>query len=247
MKDEEMDDLFRRNADYLADEPPRDFDKDAFWQQLQTELPKKTDRRKKGAAWWWVAASVLLAGMVGGIWWMQSAELGAEKQLSGKAEVKTSPTPWSVSSQTRDDEEKPIGKAEEGLLPEKEEGLSQKTEKPGKRLLTKKANTPSRPSPLSETERIALDMVEKSSAAKPLPLENEPDLPEVVAPAIPEKPDYRVVHINEIRQRKQQEAKARSRMVFRIGFPSGSRLTAPSDNEPLLTIPMQHSPCSTKF
>lgn len=243
MKDKELDDLFRRNADYLANEPPRDFDKVAFWQQLQTELPKKSQRPKAPAAWWWAAASVLLAGMLGSFWWMQSAELGTKKELAGKVEVKTSPTPWSVPygtpPQTRDDEEKLIGRAEEGLLLKKEEVLSQKTKKQGKMLLTKKEN-PSPHSPLPETEKIAVETAEKLPIEKPLLLENEPVLPEVIAPSIPEKTVYRVVHINEIRERKQQEARSRSRLAVRIGLPSGSRLTTQDDNKPLLNIPIQH-------
>lgn len=74
MENNELDDLFRSNADYLADEPVRDFDKAAFWQQLQTGLPKKAERQRALAAWWWAAASVLLVGVFGGIWWMQSAQ-----------------------------------------------------------------------------------------------------------------------------------------------------------------------------
>lgn len=231
MKDKELDDLFRRNADYLADELPRDFDKDAFWQQLQTELPKKADRREKRAAWWWAAASVLLVGMLGGIWWMRSAELGTKKELAGKV-VKTSP------KQTAED-----------LVPETAISISHQEDNPNpisgkqktrKNLLAKKEIAPLPPPSLSAMEEIALQPIENSPTENPLSIKNEPALPEMVAPAIPENPVYRVVHINEIRQRKQQQAKEQSRVAFRIGLPSGSQVTTLSDNKPLLSIPIQH-------
>lgn len=223
MNDNELDDLFRRNADYLANEPPRDFDKVAFWQQLQTELPKKSQCPKAPAAWWWAAASVLLAGMLGGIWWMQSAELSTKEELSGKAEVKTSPSPWSVSSQTRDDavglwRHRPrIGKLTFSQK-EKSHALTLERQEEGKYLLAKKEKLEIRSS-LSDEERFAVEIVEKLPGENPLPIKSKPVLPDVVAPAIPEKPVYRMVHINEIRQRKQQEAKARSRVAFQIGIP----------------------------
>jgi len=222
MKDKELDGLFRRNADYLADEPPRDFDKDAFWQQLQTELPKKAQHRKTLVAWWWAAASVLLAGMCGGIWWMQSAELGKKEELTGKVEVKTSQTPQTVQ----------ILRDFTNVAPLR--GL-----KSNKVLLAKKEVPISRPIQ-PESNRIVVKAIEIQPKENLLLLENEPDLPEVVPPTIPVKPVYRVVHINQIRQRKQQEAKARSRVAFKLSLSSGSRVTAPSDNSPLLNIPIQH-------
>lgn len=65
-------------------------------------------------------------------------------------------------------------------------------------------------------------------------------LPETTVPIVPEKPHYRVVHINEIRERKQQQAKARTRLAFRIGVPSGTRITTQSDYEAPLSIPIQN-------
>lgn len=225
MKDKELDDLFRRNADYLADEPPRDFDKDAFWQQLQTELPKQADRQKRPVAWWWAAASALLAGMLGAIWWMQSAELGAEKELAGKVEVKTTQTPRTrprIGNATSDSTNAaPL----RGLQPSK--------------LLAKKQNVMPRPIQ-PESNRIVVKAIEIQPKENLLPLENEPDLPEVVPPTIPIKPVYRVVHINEIRQRKQQEAKAQSRMTFRLGIPAPPSGPEPPEGQFKLSIPIPH-------
>ena len=231
MKDNELDNLFRRNADYLADEPPRDFDKTAFWQQLQTELPKKTNSRKKTTVWWWAAASVLLAGMLGRIWWMQLTKSGGERELAAKVEMKKSPeqTPENLVLET------PISIFHEG---DRRNQITKK-QNPGKKLLPKKEELATHSS-LATIEEMAVQTIRIPPAENPRLLKSEPALPEIVAPAIPEKPVYRVVHINEIRERKQQEAKARTRVAVRIGFPSGSRVTTQTNNNPLLNIPIQH-------
>ncbi len=228
MKDNELDDLFRHNADYLADEPPRDFDKDAFWQQLQTELPKKADHRKKLAAWWWAAASVLLAGMLGGIWWMQSG--GVEKKLANKVEVKTSPEQIAEDSVPR--MAITILHKKDNRSPISERG------NPDKKLLAKNEKVTLH-SPLPAIEEIKVQLIEMTTTEKPLLLENETNFPEVIAPAISKKQVYRVVHINEIRQRKQQEAKARSRVAFQIGIPVPPE-PEPYEGEFSLSISIPH-------
>lgn len=223
MENNELDDLFRSNSDYLGDEPPRDFDKEAFWQQLQAEFPKKTARRRAPAAWRWAAASVLLAGMIGAIWWMQLAEVGVEKKLAEKVGAETLPTPQ-ITNATQDSTNVASLR---GLNPSKVFPAI-KTEVPIPR--------PTQP----EAEQVAVKAIEIQPIKKLLSPENEPTLPEVIAPTISEKPVYRVVHINEIRQRKQQEAKARSRVTFRIGIPAPPPGPEPPEGKFLLSIPIPH-------
>ena len=80
----------------------------------------------------------------------------------------------------------------------------------------------------------------KEHSPPELIVESTKPLLEITTPIDPEKLHYRVVHINEIRERKQQEAKARTRMAFRIGVPSGTRLTTQSDREAPLSISIQN-------
>ena len=227
MENNELDDLFRSNANYLADEPPRDFDKDAFWQQLNAELPRKTASRKKPAAWWWAAASVLLAGILGGIWWTQSAEPKAEK-VANLDSTKVGNLP---DGPVRDSYV--AGVQEDG-------GLVSENSKAPKEILAKKEKhhvaLPARSAP----PELELVTAIKTPAA-PLPVvENTLPLPEVVAPAPPEKTTYRVVHINEIRERKQQEAKARSRVAFRIGASEPPANLETTEDKFKLSIPIPH-------
>ena len=253
MKDDEIDDLFRRNADYLADEPIRDFDKAAFWQQLQAELPKKAERRRKPTAWWWAAASVLLAGVCGGIWRMQSAKSEVKNLVAQETALKPW-SPWSVSPQTFRDAglwgdtstrhrprttrvaetraQSPADESGIGSAPSsRRQGSGKSSEMPGERVY-KQTIPPETPPP-------AMVAIERPAAERPIPI-ILPTPMEVVNTEASEKPVYRVVHINEIRERKQQEAKARSRVVVRIGLHSGSRITTQTDNKPFLNIPIQH-------
>ncbi|GHB85038.1 hypothetical protein [Persicitalea jodogahamensis] len=235
MKDEEIDDLFRRNADYLADEPVRGFDKDAFWQHLQTELPKKEERRKKPAAWWWAAASVLLAGIFGGIWWMQSPKLEVRTLAEQKTTTSRSVPYKATRPQTRIAEatsQIPAqGSKIEPATSSRRHGSGRRSEMPGERVY-KQTIPPETPSP-------AMVAVELPAAERPIPI-ILPTPIEVVDPVASEKPAYRVVHINEIRERKQQEARSRSRLAVRVGLPSASQVTTQNDNKPLLNIPIQH-------
>lgn len=243
MKDDEIDDLFRRNADYLADEPARNFDKAAFWQQLQTEIPKKADCQRVPAAWWWAAASVLLAGICGGVWWMQSAGREAQNLAVQKMALPKmlDSTPWAVSPQTDGDvaeglwggtsiRHRPRTTKVEPLRGQFVEKFD-KIENQEKPFLAQKETFGEKLTNLPAPSEIAPTLVTVESLPEPSEVSTEATL---------EKPAYRVVHINEIRERKQQEAKARSRVSFRIGLASGSRMTTQSDNKPLLNIPLQH-------
>ncbi len=236
MENNELDDLFRSNADYLGDEPPRGFDKEAFWQHLQAELPKKAERRQRLAAWWWAAASVLLAGMLGGIWWVQLGDLVVERKLANKVEVKTAPkqtlTPWSVSPHIRDAVGVGTSIRHRPRTLEKSHGLIPKGQKQSEKLLAKKEEVWSQP-PIPSLDQVASETVEKL-----LLLEGGLDLTEVIAPTVPERPEYRVVHINEIRERKQQEAKARARLAFRLGVPVLAPAPEQSDDRFKISIPI---------
>ena len=257
MNDNELDDLFQSNADYLADQPPRDFDKDAFWQHMQPAIPQKTDR-KKPRVWIWTAAAVLMAGMFGGMWWIQSQESGLEDQKLAKTYQGTSPTypvepspePVSVSPQihvegtpkqhrSRSENSEQIARVPQEITqsvsPQNsnssvEKRIPRMPEKPGQQVPLRSLSP--------ETEPVIIAIKEHSPPE--LIVESTKPLLEITTPIDPEKLHYRVVHINEIRERKQQEAKARTRMAFRIGVPSGTRLTTQSDREAPLSISIQN-------
>lgn len=234
MENNELDDLFRSNADYLADEPVRDFDKAAFWQQLQTGLPKKAERERAPAAWWWAAASVLLVGVFGGIWWMQSAQ--PEVETLSTQEVNLTEKPASLEStplQTRVAEARSQTSAR-GSKVEHAPSSRRRELANGNREPERNYSLTILPDPPPPT-RVA---VEPAAIEQPIPI-ILPVPVEVVGSVAHEEPALRVVHINEIRERKQQEAKARSRVAFRIGLPPGSQITTPSDNKTLLNIPIQ--------
>jgi hypothetical protein len=244
MNDNELDDLFRSNADYLADQPPRDFDKEVFWQQLQTAIPPKNDSRKKPFVWGW-AAAVLLMGMMGGIWWIRQeteeidkvtqATPATKKTIPGSVpyghippQITTQDIAQGTPSTTRS---VPDGRIPAPIL-DPEQG------KPAFRGREQSPQeVPLRPKP-SENDPVIVATQEYSPPESIVEATNP--LPELVIPAVPEKPHYRVVHINEIKERKQQDAKARTRMAFRIGLPSASRLTTQSDYEAPLSIPIQN-------
>lgn len=225
MNDNELDDLFRSNADYLADQPPRDFDNDAFWQQMQLAIPRKANRNKP-RVWIW-AAAVLLAGMFGGGWWIQVQEKGLKEQ---KMVQKASNAPSMKDSE-------PIAKVPQAStqpVPSKpsEIGIEKRT-----LLMPEKSVVPLH-LPMPATEPVMVAIKEHSPAE--VVVEVAKSLPETTAPIVHEKTHYRVVHINEIRERKQQEAKARTRMAFRIGLPSITPLTKQSDYEAPLSISIQN-------
>ena len=228
MNDNELDDLFRSNADYLADQPPRDFDKDAFWQHMQPAIPQKTDR-KKPRVWIWAAAAVLMAGMFGGMWWMQSQEDGLEDQ---KLTQKSLKVPAMKNSE-------PIAKVPQEIKQSvSPQNLNSSVEKRPLQTYEKPVQQVPLRSPSPETEPVIVAIKEHSPPE--LIVESTKPLLEITTPIDPEKLHYRVVHINEIRERKQQEAKARTRMAFRIGVPSGTRLTTQSDREAPLSISIQN-------
>ena len=247
MNDNELDDLFRSNADYLADQPPRDFDKDAFWRHMQPAISQKTER-KNPRVWLW-AAAVLLAGIFGGIWWIKSEEKGLEDQNLAKTTqgtpAKQTAGPGSVSPQTRVEGTSTqhgsrLKNSEQIARVPKEitRSVSPQTLdiSVGKRtsLIRGKPvqQVPLR-YPLPETEIVATKEYSPPQSAVEV-------TKEITTPATPEKPHYRVVHINEIRERKQQEARTRTRMAFRIGLPSGTRMTTQSEHEAPLSIPIQN-------
>ncbi len=236
MNDNELDDLFRSNADYLADQPPRDFDKDAFWQQLQTAIPPKNDRPKKPLVWGW-AAAMLLAGIFGSVWWMQSEGNGVENQKLAQ-KVENTPAMKSAERIARVPQKinHVVGNKKSQLSsPHISDTSTEKSiAKRRERLVQEVPSNSTQP----ENEPIILAIKEYSPPESVVEAPNPQ--PELVTPAVPEKPHYRVVHINEIRERKQQEAKARTRLAFRIGPPSGTRLTTQSDHSSPLSIPIQN-------
>lgn len=239
MNDNELDDLFRSNADYLADQPSRGFDKDAFWQQLQTVVPKKNDRRKKTLVWTWAAAVVLLTGTLGGSWWL--------KQQTGGIETSAQGTPSPIKAIPRSVETPAFEEIAQGApsptlsvpdvripspIPDPDKGkqTSQMREQPSRQVPLQSAL------PEKETATVAI----QENSLPENAVEATAPLPKPVIPLTPKVPAYRVVHINEIRERKQQQAKARSRLAFRIGVPSGTRITTQPDYEAPLSISIQN-------
>ena len=226
MNDNELDDLFQSNADYLADQPPRDFDKEAFWQHMQTALPSKVGRRKKTRVWGWAAAAVLLAGIFGGIGWVQMNN-GVDNPKSAQ---KSEPVPAIKNAE-------PIAKVPPAITQSRFVSPTHEGKRSPRLREKIMQKVPIHAEILSiEPETLAIREYSNPESLR----KDTHSLPEIVIPITPEKPHQRVVHINEIRAQQQQETKARTRMAFRVGLPSGSRLTTQSDRPSPLSIPIQN-------
>lgn len=228
-KKDSLDELFKRNSDYLANEPHPDFDPEAFWKELRPELSQTKTRK---VAWWWQAAAAAVVLLLGGIGWVQLTSTEVPQTA-----VKPNPSRPVVAS----------------AEPEKEAYSTQSTPKEFAEKLAKPeinvAKAAPRPVPAAE-------IIKESIAPEgELPTGREPDrivqvpqsvetgnaIQEVAGEAIkkPAKPIYRIVHLNELRKPKIQESQGRSRVAFRIGATADAFAPVVTTPTPQLTISIQ--------
>lgn len=228
MRENEIDDLFRSNAEYLADQPHGDFNTEAFWNQLRPELVSKSSARRRIIGWRpWVAASLIALG--GFVWWLSEdmALLPKQSVLADAISVKDKST------------------QEIHLAPKRIVGK----ELPNDPVF----HTPNFPTPLAERkasqvhkESMQADTTSSIADALatvhpdqfvPVPDSMTSHLSENNAPA---KPPHHIVHLNELRQKTQPRAQASTRMALRIGFgESGITSKEPQSSKPL-SIPIQN-------
>lgn len=223
-ENDKIDDLFRANSDYLADQPHRDFDREAFWQQLRPELAQP---KRKIAGWWWASAAVvLLALLAGGVWWAQSERMESEKVIAKKpAEIL--PEQKVQTAQLSE----PVLRLEE-KLPENQVVIKKTTIKviPKSEKKTK-ASEPS--------VGTSLTLAPVSTAYKAIvvntsiPEPNEDKPVRETTSTKPDKPRYRIVHLNEIQPQKEQKSQNRPQVALRIGVTGAS---APRTVEPHISL-----------
>lgn len=223
---DKIDDLFRANSDYLADQPHRDFDPEAFWQQLRPELAQP---KRKVAGWWWASAAVLaLALLMGALWWMQAGQIASGNVVAEKPAV----SPPSPKTETVPLTE-PLTPAKKEIR-ESQVALHKATRKPpippdvSKKIpeLRKKSSARdfSIPEVVAREEEVA-------STESPLEPANVP-APEIPTPKL-EKPRYRIVHLNEIQPQKEQKSQSRPQLALRVGVTGTS---APVVTEPKIQL-----------
>ncbi len=229
MNEDKIDDLFRSNGDYLADQPHRDFDPGAFWQQLRPELAQQ--KKKIAGRWWASAATITLALLAGGVWWTQSERVESGKNITQKStgsasETTTEPTPPSASSLRP---EEVISKSSLARkTPEKKAPVQPDEEAKAAEILVK---NPGGSYSLPETEETAV----VAATSDPIT-----EVPAAETPAAqPEKPRYRIVHLNDIRPQKQLQSQNRPQVALRIGVSAAS---PPSPGTPgiQLSIPIKN-------
>lgn len=222
MKEDDIDDLFRSNAEYLADQPHREFNADLFWQQLQPELPKQTTSPRRVAWWYWAtAAAVLLAVGIGANWWKESVAIRENQgTLVEQVPAQQQTTPGTeVPSQV----EAPTTEAS----PERV-ATQIKLQSPKKVLRSESLTTDPTPRQVPEAPLVVSTIppaIEVQEARQPDSLPN----PVTTAP----KPAYRIVHRNELMQQEKHESKARTQVVLRIGLPAATESDQPSTPKPL--------------
>lgn len=229
-KKDSLDDLFKSNSDYLANEPHPDFDPATFWKELRPELTQKKTRK---VAWWWQAAAAAVVLLLGGLGWMQLTSTEVPQTA-----VKPNPTSLVVASAEA----------------EKETYSPQPTstefaKKPAKPEISVAKVTPQPPAvPVETTPESVAPQVE-------LPTGQEPDRVVQVAQRVetnketqevsdeaskePAKPTYRIVHLNDLRKPKVQESQGRSRVAFRIGAIAETYAPLVTTPGPQLTISIQ--------
>ncbi|WP_247237809.1 hypothetical protein [Telluribacter sp. SYSU D00476] len=228
MKEDNIDDLFRSNAEYLADQPHRDFNADLFWQQLQPELPKTTTRPKRVAWWYWAtAAAVLLAVGISIDWWKEPATL--RKNAGTIVQQVPAQQQTAPGTEVPSHVEAPAtGAPSERMVTQVQPEKSKKV--PGAESLT----TPSAPAQEYRPEPPLIAAT--SSPATEVPDSRESDSllnPVTAAP----KPAYRIVHRNELMQQEKHESKARTQVVLRVGLPAAAESDLPSSRKPI-AIPL---------
>ncbi|GAB3167135.1 hypothetical protein [Telluribacter humicola] len=223
MKEDNIDDLFRSNAEYLADQPHRDFNADLFWQQLRPELPQQATRPKRVAWWYWATAAAVLLAVGISIGWMRETVTPQEDKETLVQQV---PAQHQAAPDTEASTRSEVPTTEES--PERV-ATQVKPESP-KEVLTKES-VPATPAPAQEY-RPEAPLV----ASTPPALEeqvNEPSDPlQSTTPAAPE-PTYRIVHRNELMQQEKHENKARTQVVFRVGLPAATEPDQSSSRKPL--------------
>jgi hypothetical protein len=212
MNGNEVDDLFRSNADYLADQPHRDFNAEAFWQQLQPALPA---RQKRSVGWYPAAAAaalLLAAGLAGLAWLYQPESPAALTYLP--APVPAAP-PRPAAAPVADEQP---ARQQQGTW-----------RRPAIPAVTPAAPAAEAPNEVPSEEPLAA--VAEAAAG-------ELAEPATAAPPALAKPAYRVVHRNELDRQPELETKARAQVVFRIGLPAAAATTTPTETRNLLTFPI---------
>ncbi|HEV7347614.1 hypothetical protein [Telluribacter sp.] len=209
MKGNETDDLFRSNSDYLADQPHRDFNPEAFWQQLQPELPRQTTRKKKGAWWGWTtAATVVLATWLGLSWWMKAGESVGEKTMVEKVIPPADPLrpDLPVPAEEKPENYHPLAKTD---LP--------KRENPKK---APEKEVPEVPAPVLSPAGSVAEQTLAVVSTEEVPIIQNRNADSLQKPtAQPAGPQYRIVHRNDLDRQQETETRARAQVVFRIGLP----------------------------
>ncbi|MBB5282237.1 hypothetical protein HNQ92_000358 [Rhabdobacter roseus] len=217
----ELDELFRGNARYLADQPPRGFDQEAVWQQLQTQLPLRPRRRKWPIAWVAAAAVVALTVLVGGVWvlWPEPGTLPVAQPQVPKYPASPAPSQVPVAPGT----------------------LAAATTKQHSQVPARQV--PSAPEPKAEA------IVPPPSTPAEVPAGvAPPEVAEVLAEAgsaegtlvvkKPEKPRFRVVHVNELRAPEVPQTPSRLHVAVRIGLPGPAEVPVATEARPWLRVPL---------
>ncbi|MBU1823068.1 MAG: hypothetical protein KKG00_16390 [Bacteroidetes bacterium] len=226
MNEDKIDDLFKSNADYLADQLHRDFDPEAFWQQLRPELAKP---KRKVPAWWRASAAVVaLALVAGGVWWGQSAEPAVQTRMAVKVVPIPEPreTRTEVPVATDQPDRETLAKVGTPKKSASASSIAQEIVVPGT-----SPNGSTNPPTLLEEKVLAAAKV----PVEENPAEERPDSLSTPAARSP-KPRYRIVHRNELNRQKETETKARAQVVLRIGLPATGSGPSPAEPKNPLTI-----------
>lgn len=228
MRENEIDDLFRSNAEYLADQPHGDFSAEAFWNQLRPELVSKSSARRRIIGWRpWAAASLIALG--GFVWWLSEdmASLPTQSVSADAISVRDKSTQEIHSVPKRI-----VGKE----LPN--DPVLHNTNSPIP-LAERKAPQVHEESMQADTTSSIADALATVYPDQLIPVSDSMTfhLSENKAPA---KLPHRVIHLNELRQKTQPRAQASTRMALRIGFgESGITSKEPQSSKPL-SIPIQN-------
>jgi hypothetical protein len=234
MSENKIDDLFKSNDDYLADQPHRDFDPEAFWQQLRPELAPP---KKKRAGWWWAsAAAVGLAILATGAWWAHSDQQApgvpvAHQPAVVRPEVPAPAKPVSEPSASpeKNDSESQVAKTD---VAERRKPAAPSVEEKVPPLVEK---SPGTTLPAPEVAQVAVTV----PGSTPDPLAEQPAPPNPPAEPVKPKPKYRIVHLNEIQPRKQPTSESRPQVALRIGV-KGTAASSPVEASLPLAIPINN-------
>lgn len=232
-KNDKLDNLFKSNSDYLANEPHPDFDPEAFWKVLQPELTQKKTRK---VAWWWVAAAVVV--LLGGIGWLE---------LTSPEVLQTAGKPGSISPMVARTAPEEVIIPPSPTSPEFVEALTQ-SDKHVAKATPQVAKAAARHRVVPEVPREpVVPEVKLSTGPEPdrtmqiTQTVETSEAPEVMGEATgkPGKPTYRIVHLNELRKPKIQVSQGRARLAFQIGATAETMEPAVPTPTPRFTIPIK--------